>query len=224
VSHDLRTPLTAISMFSHLVREGLERGMPLERTLGQLDSIERIVGGMDRLIQDLLDVARLEKGELKLSPREVSVQDVVEEILEVLVPVAEGKGVSIEAVLAETLPPVRADRDRMLQVLQNLLGNAVAFTPEAGHIRLEADAANGEGVRISVSDTGPGIALEDQPRIFESFWRGRGSGSGGAGLGLAIARGIVEGHGGRIWVESEPGQGSRFFFVLPVWEGQSLTA
>ena len=145
VSHDLRTPLTAISMFSHLIKEGLERGKPLERTFGQLDSIERIVGGMDRLIQDLLDVARLEKGELELSPREVSVPDVVEEILEVLGPVAEGKRVSIEAVLADLLPPVRADRDRMLQVLQNLLGNAVAYTPEAGHIRLEADAANGEG-------------------------------------------------------------------------------
>jgi signal transduction histidine kinase len=132
---------------------------------------------------------------------------------------AEQRGITLDWTAVEHLPPVLVDRDRIVQVLVNLLENALAVTPEGGRISMEAVDEDGH-VEVSVRDTGPGIPAEDQERIFERFWRGEQTSSrpGGSGLGLAIARGIVEGHGGWIRVVSEPGRGATFRFTLPLAE------
>jgi signal transduction histidine kinase len=132
----------------------------------------------------------------------------------VLEPLAAEQAVTVGLDVAAGLPPVSCDRHRLMQVLANLLGNAVKVMPGGGAIRLSVRAASGQ-VLFTVADTGPGIAAEDAAQIFERYWRGQNPGYEGTGLGLAIARGVVEAHGGRIWVESAPGEGAAFTFSLP---------
>jgi PAS domain S-box-containing protein len=211
VAHDLRNPLGAINLFAHLLETSLAADDPA-REYGR--TILALSEQADRLIQDLLDVNRIEEGRLRFDPVPVSADRLVYPAIRMLQPTAAEKeiGLGVEGVVDSAL--AMADPDRVGQVLSNLIGNAVKFTPPGGCIRVAAEP-RGEEVLFSVSDTGPGIPAEHLPHLFDRFWQARNARRGGAGLGLAIARGIVEGHGGRIWVRSEPGAGSTFYFTLP---------
>jgi signal transduction histidine kinase len=217
VSHDLRNPLSSIRMSAGLLlRElpGAEGGS--ERPRRRLEAIQRATEHMRRLIEDLLDVSRLREGTLALEVRPVGAGELLEEVRQMMHPLADEMQVHLEVhggAVGEAV--VACDRERALQVLSNLVGNALKFTPEGGRVTVRA-WREGEQVAFEVRDTGPGIPLEEQPRLFERYWQAERKGSRGAGLGLYIARGLVELHGGRIWVESRPGQGARFTFTLPL--------
>jgi signal transduction histidine kinase len=170
---------------------------------------------MNRMIQDLLDVKRMESGQLWLDPRPEPVAGLIADTLEMLRPLAAGSSIRVESHVAAALPPVLADATRINQVLSNLVGNAVKFTPRNGLITISAERIDGE-IRFAVIDTGPGIPAEQLPHIFGRFWQAKASDRRGIGLGLAIAKGIVEAHKGRIWVESSVGLGSTFYFTLPL--------
>ena len=170
---------------------------------------------MMRLMQDLLDVARVEAGQtlaLDRSPQDAST--LLRDACETLTSEAERKQIAFDCHLPADIGRIDADRDRVLQALANLIGNAVKFTPEGGRIRLTAEPLD-QSVRFSVSDSGPGIKAEHIGHIFEPYWQAARTATLGTGLGLPIAKGIVEAHGGRIWVESEPGLGTTFHFTLP---------
>ncbi len=218
VSHDLGNPLQAI----FIGLEAMERSRPgrAEGRPGQeeyyLTAIRRSAEVMERLIQDLLEVRRMEAGRLELAPVPTQLGPLVGEALEMLMPLARVKEITIRnEVPTQGLPRVRADGDRIQQVLSNLVGNAVKHTPEGGVVRLWSELREDE-LRLHVTDTGKGIPADDLERVFDRFWRGAGGRGRGIGLGLAIARGIVRGHGGRIWAASEEGQGSTFSFALPL--------
>jgi signal transduction histidine kinase len=168
---------------------------------------------MSRLIQDLLDASRVQTGQLLLERVVTGPQSILMESLEMLQPLATHADVQLETDVESGLPAVRVDRQRLVQVLSNLVGNALKFTPAGGRILMAAHAHDG-GVRFTVSDTGAGIPPEQLPLIFGRFWQAR-SDRRGLGLGLSIAKGIVEAHGGSIWANSEVGVGSTFGFDVP---------
>jgi PAS domain S-box-containing protein len=209
VSHDLRNPLNTVSMSLGVI----ESAQPREMVRGPSGIIRRAIGQMNRLIQDLLDVNQIAAGSLVVNPEPVELAVLVEDVRAQLAALAMRNNQRLE------LPSpcgtrVLADRDRVAQVLSNLVGNAAKFTPEGGRIAVAVEAGERE-VRFCVSDTGPGIELQDLPHIFDRFWQVRRVRRGGVGLGLAISKGIVEAHGGRIWARSTPGLGSEFSFTLP---------
>jgi signal transduction histidine kinase len=212
VAHDLRNPLTAIRMDTELLRSILAPAVG-EFERGTLVRIDQVAKRMDALIQDLLDVSRMERGitALELAPH--SADDLMAEAADTLAPLAAAHGLRLE-VKGCGGALVNADAARVVQVVSNLVGNAVKFTPEGGTVTLACQAGDGE-VRFSVADTGPGIEPEQLPHIFGAFWQARHADRRGLGLGLSIARGLVEAHGGSIWVESEPGRGTTFLFTLP---------
>ncbi|HKY31900.1 MAG TPA: ATP-binding protein [Candidatus Polarisedimenticolia bacterium] len=215
VSHELRTPLTAIKGSLQNMLDGLTG--PLEekqrRSLSRMhDNTEHLA----RLINDLLDLSLLETGSLALERRATSVTRLLEDAAEALRPLAERRGVALKATAPSEEVVVIADRGRLMQVLFNLIGNALKFTPPGGQVTLSAGRREGSVV-LSVTDTGPGIPARDLERIFDRFVQLPGPGgakTGGAGLGLPIARSLVELHGGSLWAESG-GAGSRFQFTLP---------
>lgn len=214
VSHDLKNPVTGILMGTKMLRLRLETEEALEEIL---EGIEMAAERQSRLIRDLRDVGSIEAGVLSVEPRPHQVAALVGEAVRGVEPAAAERGIALRWEVPPELPPVLADRDRILQVLSNLLDNALKFTPEGGEVRVEAEAA-AASIVIAVRDTGPGIPEEERDLVFERFWRGAGAenrGRGGTGLGLAIAKGIVERHGGEIRAESEPGRGSVFRFTLP---------
>jgi signal transduction histidine kinase len=215
VSHDLRNPVSTITMAASL----LEMPIPEERREQQVGIIKRAADRMNLLIADLLDVSAIESGQLRIERERLAIAPVLVEIRRVMGQQAAKKEVSLEAELPGDLPEVSGDRNRLIQVLANLVGNAIKFTPAGGTITLRAAAAEKEVV-VSVEDTGIGIAADQLPMIFDRFWRASRGQHGGAGLGLAIAKGIAEAHGGRIWVESELGGGSTFSFALPVIDAE----
>jgi PAS domain S-box-containing protein len=210
VAHDLRNPLTAISLISSLLETGDQPGAPEHH----LRTIQQLTEQMDRLIQDLLDLRRLEVGALPLQPTPLVARSALEAVIEALGPVAAENDVRLEILGSPTELQVNADPDRLQQVLSNLVGNAIKFSPAGASVTLRTEAGNGEVV-FAVADRGPGIAAHHLPHLFERFWQAEGERRRGAGLGLTIARGIVEAHGGRIRVESVVGEGSTFFFTLP---------
>ncbi len=216
VSHDLRSPLTTIYMsIAFLEEAGLT-----EKERWYLEVVRRSSEQMRRLIEDLLDVARIEAGnQLRVTPVRFEAPALAVEVCAAFQTQVQAKMQHLDGRLSEDLPPVHADRKRIYQVLTNLIDNAIKFTPDGGRIRLDAEAHGGE-VRFSVSDTGVGIAEEDRERIFQPYWQGARQDHRGAGLGLVITKGIVEAHGGRIWVESTPGEGTTFHFTLSVAEAQ----
>jgi signal transduction histidine kinase len=217
VAHDLRNPLNTISMATALL---IEDPVPDAARVSHLRIIRRAGDRMNRLIQDLLSVTTIEAGRLSIAPQKMSLHDLLTEAAETLGPIAREKSITFETTAPEDLPTVRADHGRILQVLSNLVGNAVKFTPTGGTISVSAARA-GAKVRCSVADTGPGIPAAQIPRLFGKFWQAERGDGRGVGLGLAIARGIVEAHGGTIDVRSEVGQGSVFSFELPVWAERS---
>ena len=212
VSHDLKNPLHTIGMTTDL----LEMPFPPEKRAQQIGIIRRTVNRAQQLVYDLLDAARLQSDRtLAVEPEAVEIAPLLEEAVEAFILQAEQKNQRLEHEVEAGASVVLADRPRVLQVLSNLLGNAVKFTPEGGLIRLEARSRNEKFVEFSVSDTGPGIAPEFISSIFEPFTQARDGASLGTGLGLSIAKGIVEAHGGEISAESAPGAGSTFRFTLP---------
>ena len=220
VAHDLRNPLNTIFMGARLMLDVI--GDPDSRLSKHAEMVHRAAERMNRLIQDLLDVRRIDSGRLAIEARPEAVEGMLAEAMEMLRPLANAAALELGCSIEGRLPQVKADAARILQVLSNLVGNAIKFTPAGGKVRLRAEPSNGE-VRISVIDTGPGIPPEQLPHIFGRFWQGRSADRRGIGLGLAIAKGIVEAHGGRIWVESQVGVGSEFIFTLPVAEDPITT-
>jgi signal transduction histidine kinase/DNA-binding NarL/FixJ family response regulator len=210
VAHDLRNPLSTVRMAAQLLADDVA---PAHRK--PLDMLLRTTDRMNQLIQDLLEVTRMESGKLALELHTEGVAPVLREAAAMLTPLADARSITFEAQLAEDLPRVPLDSARVLQVISNLVGNALKITPAGGRVRLGAQAAGAE-VRISVADTGPGIPADQIPRVFGRFWQAGKSDRRGIGLGLSIARGIVEAHGGRIWVESVEGEGATFYFTLPI--------
>lgn len=170
---------------------------------------------MNRLIEDLLDATRLERGRLSVDLSPVRLRAIVGEADTMLRPLADGRGIQFEVLCSDDSAFILGDPARILQVLSNLVGNALKFTPHGGRVELRARAEQ-EAALVQVEDTGPGIPRDEVPHLFNQFWQAHDADRRGVGLGLSIARGIVEAHGGRIWVESEPGSGSTFSFVIPL--------
>jgi PAS domain S-box-containing protein len=214
VSHDLRNPLSVVRM---CVSSLLDDPPPPPDTVRELvREMSHSVDWMERLIQDLLDVASIEAGKLRLDRKVLDATALFDEAVALARSLANLRGPEIEASGAGKLPDVLADPDRVLQVFANLVGNAVKFTPQGGRITLSA-ASEDHYVLFSVSDTGPGIDEAERERLFDRYWQAQQLGHrGGAGLGLAISHGIVDAHGGEIRVQSQPGRGSVFTFTLPV--------
>lgn len=217
VSHDLRNPVNAVKMLaSALLRAPLDPGV----TRLSPDAAEHVAvilqaaTQMDALIQDLLDVTRLESGKLRISPRPGAIGALMATTADVLAPIAAARGVTLETELEAGLPMVHLDPDRIAQVLSNLVGNAVKFTERGGQVRMRA-LRHESGVLLVVQDTGVGIATEDLPHVFNRFWQSQRTDRSGAGLGLAIARGIVRAHGGTLTIESEVGRGTSVLLTLP---------
>lgn len=215
VSHDLRNPLSAIAMCAKVLRD--DKGqMRAEERESLLTTIVQSTDWMNRLIQDLLDVASIEAGRLSLERGRHSAPALVSQAARMFEVEASQRHVKLDASAPAELPPMLVDASRIVQVLGNLLNNALKFTPDGGRIQVGAEVTGGHVV-FSVSDSGPGIPVADQSRVFDRYWQSRRSANKrGTGLGLSIAKGIVEAHGGRIWIESAPGEGATFLFCIPV--------
>jgi signal transduction histidine kinase len=214
VAHDLRNPLSTVIMGSDAVLGTLSpQEHPSEHRYSEL--IHRAAQRMNRMIEDLLDVTRIESGQLRIEAQPTALDRLVHETVGMLQLVASAQGITLRAEADESLPPSHVDPARIQQVLSNLLGNALKFTPSGGTVTVRAEPHPGGGTAVSVTDTGPGIPAEQLPHIFGRFWQAHRTDRRGIGLGLSIAKGIVEAHGGEIWVESELGHGSRFVFTLP---------
>jgi signal transduction histidine kinase len=219
VSHDLRGPLMVVTTGIALLRKTIPDSARKE-VLRALGPMERATDRMLAMIRDLLDAARIEGEQFTVEPRPTSVAEVVERATELYAAPMLAKRIDLDVDIEDNLVAL-CEPERVIQVLSNLLGNAVKFTPEGGRIRLRA-GADGEWTRFVVSDNGPGIAAEQIPRLFDRYSRGRYTPGAGTGLGLYIANGIVCAHGGRIEVDSEPGCGTSFEFTLPRVAGLSL--
>jgi signal transduction histidine kinase len=210
VAHDLRSPLAAIAVSAELI----DLGVSVDLRRYHVEVIQRSVAFISRLIQDLADAATLEAGQLSMDPRIQSLSPLVSEAVEFARPHALAKEVTLIHEQAAGDPKAVVDRFRLLQVLANLIDNAVKFTPPGGEVRLSVAEVE-RGVEICVRDTGPGIPAESQPKVYDRFWRGGPDVSRGIGLGLSIAKGIVQALGGEIRLESEVGNGASFFVLLP---------
>jgi signal transduction histidine kinase len=213
VSHELKTPIAAIRAHLENLLDGVERPDPQTLQV-MLTQSERL----GRLVEQLLDLSRLESGEVPLNREDVPLEPLVSQVVSEIEVSSSGREVKLAKALPGDLPSVDADRERVHQVLFNLVDNAVRFTPEGGEVTIAAHRHNGS-VEVSVADTGLGISPEHLPRLFERFYRvdtARAREYGGTGIGLAIARSVVEAHGGHIRAESELGKGSVFTFDLPV--------
>lgn len=211
VAHDLRNPLNVIiSSTDLLLHESLDQA----RRTDLLEVTLRAGRQMNRLIGDLLDTVRLHAGKLVLDLEDVAVAMIFDQAAEIYRPLAEKRHIVLESIPPEPGIAVRADPLRVSQIIGNILGNAIKFTPERGKVTMSA-SADGNNVAIHISDTGPGISAGDIEHLFDNFWQAQRNDHRGVGLGLAIAKGVVEAHGGRIWCESSPGRGSTFSFTLP---------
>lgn len=235
ISHELRTPLASLQALVDTLRDGALDDPPAARHF--LDRMETEVEALTQMVQELLELSRIESGQAPMRLIPTSVADVVFPPVERLRPQAERAGLSITIDLPPDLPPVLADAERAQQVITNLVHNAIKFTPSGGQIQVSGSGlqvssdghiqpetlnlepetfSSGEWVLIAIEDTGIGIPADDLPRIFERFYKAdRARSGGGTGLGLAIAKHIVQAHGGRIWVESVEGKGSTFYVALP---------
>ncbi len=214
VSHDLRTLLGGIAMRAAMLVKNASDDAAGQRVRRDAESIQHFTARMNRLIGDLLDVASIEAGKLTVEPRPEDAIRLVRETVEAFQPSASAKGISLDSEVVRDSLLARFDHERILQVLPNLISNAIKFTPEGGRISIRVEPTE-EDVRFSVTDTGQGMSAERMGRVFERFWQALSNDKRGLGLGLYISRCIVEAHGGRIWAESKPDAGSTFFFTLP---------
>jgi signal transduction histidine kinase len=212
VSHDLRNPLNTIHMAASVLLETSE-----ERRSGNvrgLEIIRRSVQQMNRMIKDLLDASSIDAGRFHVAQSYADVAALLCQASELLGPLAAEKSIQLDCESSQELTKAWVDSDQMLRVFSNLIGNAIKFTPEGGTICLRAEPSV-DSIVFSVRDSGAGIAATQLPHVFDRYWQGIRGDRRGAGLGLAIAKGIVEAHGGRIWVDSTPGVGSTFSFSIP---------
>lgn len=212
VAHDLRNPLASVLLQVRLLRR--PRGEPERRSQDAVERIYRSGLRMNRLIEDLLDVARLEAGRFSIERRRIPARELVHEAVEGQRAMAAQSSVDLNLEAAPELPDIAGDRERLLRVLQNLIDNAVKFSAAGDRVTIGAAPGRGDVV-FWVADTGPGIPAHQIVHIFDRFWQGKQTDRRGTGLGLAIVKGIVEAHGGRVWVESTPGEGSTFSFTIP---------
>jgi len=222
VSHELRTPMTSIKGYADLLLMG-SAGTLSDRQERFLTIIRNNVDRLTTLVDDLLDISRIESGRLDLEPEPMEVKEAVDRVITSMQARADEKSLGLRSEVPPKLPTVEADLDRVVQILTNLVGNACQYTPSDGEIVVSARREDGE-VQISVQDTGVGIGPEDRERIFDRFFRADDplvQGTSGTGLGLAIVKSLVEMHGGDIWVESELGEGSVFTFTLPTQDGRA---
>lgn len=210
--HDLRNYLNVISLGLSLVDEA--DAMPAEQRKRDVQRLQSSADQMDRMIRDLLDLAKTDHARVAVRPVAHRVDALVGECTALLRPLAERRSLVLDVEVEDGAGDVLADRDGLCRVFANLIGNAVKFTPEHGRVTVRA-ALEGDVVRFAVSDTGPGIAEAEVPHVFERFWQSSGHRVPGAGLGLAIAKEIIEAHGGRIWVETGRGAGTTFHFTVP---------
>lgn len=212
VSHDLRNPVSRVRLATELLLETKKVGDEHRKTLNM---VMRATGEMTRLIDDLLDMVRIEAGSLAVTPTPVALADLLDRLDESHAEIARER--QLEWHIDQPPPPVtvQADEGRILQALGNLIGNAMKFTPEGGEVRVEVDTTK-DAVRIAVCDSGPGMDETQLAHVFDRFWQGHVGDRNGAGLGLEIARGIAEAHSGRLWIESEVGNGTRAWLELPV--------
>jgi PAS domain S-box-containing protein len=219
VSHDLRSPLGTVQLSATLLGQLATD----HRAKRHLELIHRCCTRMENLIDDLLDTTSIRTGRLQLSLRPERAESVLTETLDLHLPIAEERGIRLVGACDVDDAVIACDRDRILQVFSNLVGNAIKFCRPGDAITVSATRV-GEDVVFSVTDTGPGIAPDVAPHLFEPYWSGPGHAKQGAGLGLYISRGIVEGHGGRLWVEDAPGSGARFLFTLPAAPRAPITS
>ncbi|XXT23522.1 HAMP domain-containing sensor histidine kinase [Sorangium sp. So ce429] len=211
ISHDLRNSLSVIVVSARM----LMRSVPQEGSgRRQLEAITRAADEINQLAQDLVDAMSIESGSLKIGKGAHEVEPILDRAIELVGPTVALKPLEITKELPHDVPPIACDRDRIVQVLATLLGNAMRFTPKGGRITVRAEVS-GTDARFSISDTGPGIASEMQPLLFARHAPARRPLGQGMGLAAFVTKGIVEAHGGTIWVESSPGQGSTFFFTIP---------
>ncbi|WNG22573.1 sensor histidine kinase [Cystobacter fuscus] len=215
VSHDIKTPLLVVKLNAEILLKAAHEATPHPRQERLMESILHSADHMRDLIAGLLDRSRLQGGPLPLALEPLPVKELIEQVLPVLQPLAVSRALKLRVAVSPEVRPVKADRERVHQVLTNLVGNALKFTPPGGTITLRAKPVDGL-VRFSVKDNGPGISPADVPHLFERFWRSASASERGTGLGLNIVKTLVEAHGGTVWVESQLGAGSTFFFTLPV--------
>ncbi|WP_408095603.1 sensor histidine kinase [Peredibacter sp. HCB2-198] len=216
VSHDLKNPLGTIKLNSQMALRNLTSNSPsTEKIVRNLDGIQKAVDVMQSLILDLLDMRKLEEGKFELELREENLNDLVLEAETLLKPIADTKSITIANVLPPSPVIVKCDKKRMLQILSNLLSNALKFTKEGGKVEVRAED-QGEQIHLAVVDNGSGIPAKDLPHIFDRYWQAKATAKQGTGLGLSIVKGLVSAHGGYIWVESKVNRGSAFHFTLPV--------
>ncbi|OGW69455.1 MAG: hypothetical protein A3A88_00555 [Nitrospirae bacterium RIFCSPLOWO2_01_FULL_62_17] len=220
VSHELRTPMTSIKGYVENILDGLAGGLT-EKQSYYLTRVKLNTERLTRMVNDLLDLSRIEDPEKchdYLQPMPLSIKDLAIEVVESFQPMARQRSITVKADHPASLPFLRADRDKLHRILTNLIGNAIKFTPAGGEVLVETTVRTDDSLQICVSDTGCGIPSHEHDKIFDKFFRGAAipEEARGAGLGLAITKSLVELHGGRIWLESGPGKGSRFFFSLPL--------
>jgi signal transduction histidine kinase len=206
VAHDLRNPLSIVRMQAQALASGHKQDKQKERII---QAAER----MDHLIQDLLEVARIETGQLKIEPARVSPESLLRDSIEAQRPLASSASLTIRLELGSDMSDVCGDKHRLLQVLENLVGNAIKFSSPGAQITVGAARGEHDDVRFWVCDTGPGMSPDELEHVFDRFWQKKKD-KRGAGLGLSIACGIVQAHGGHIWVDSTEGKGSTFHFTL----------
>jgi len=217
MSHELRTPLNVIIGFSELMQDGV----PGEINKEQRQCLDDILSSGKRLldlINEVLDLSKIESGKTELRLTNIALPSVIESLRSTMMPMLAPRKQSLKVEVEEGLPPVHVDKAKVRQVLLNLLSNATRFTPDGGKLKIEA-VREGDWCQVSVIDNGIGIKKEDQERMFEPFYQLDNpltKEKGGTGLGLTLVKQIIERHGGRIWVESEYGKGSRFTFTLPL--------
>jgi len=216
MAHELRTPLSTIKMGTSLLLEGVE-GPIMEEQKKLLKLIEGESNRLIRLVNSLLDLSKMEAGMMTYHFEQKNLAPLIDQAIKEIGPLVESKKINLEAKIMEGLPVIKMDSERILQVLRNIIGNAVKFTPDGGLVSVSARTVD-QGMEVSVADTGPGIPPENLSTIFEKFQQVTTKGPSqnkGTGLGLAIAKQIVTHHGGKIWAESKLGHGSTFIMVLP---------
>jgi signal transduction histidine kinase len=215
VSHDLRNPMTVISMLCGMMQKAFSSDGPhtSRRISTAIDTMQQAAGRMNTLLEDLLDTSKIDAGRYSITPQKLDVAQMFEEAQALLAPLALDKDISISFAADPDLR-IHADPERLFQVLSNLVGNAIKFTPRLGRVGVHATSVGNEIV-FTVRDSGEGIPKEHLPHVFDRYWTVKEGNPTGTGLGLYITQGIVEAHGGRIFAESEPGQGSEFRFTVP---------
>jgi signal transduction histidine kinase len=221
IAHELRTPLSVMQGTIEAMLDGV-----LNPNKTELRSLHNEIRRLTRMVEELRTLSLADEGQLRLELIDVDPASLVEQVTHGMLPMAKERGIELTAEVIHPLPTVRADGDRLAEVLTNLIGNALRYAPDGGHVTVSARHTEGQIV-LAVRDDGPGIAQEDIPFVFERFWRGdksRNRSSGGTGIGLAIVRHLVELHGGKISVESTLGRGTLFKVSLPLEEGGSRTA